>query len=136
MGAYEGLMEAQICVGVCDGSLRPQFNETCPLPYQRLAIQCWAQNPEDRQAHPHKKRTESKNRKKEKKVEGGGGGGGGGGGEAKNLRYSTPLRRKESPGGRGAGVYQGSFSSMHLTLSLYPSIMPPGSCTSSASPCL
>jgi len=46
--AYEGLMEAQICVGVCDGSLRPQFNDTCPLPYQKLAKQCWAQNPEDR----------------------------------------------------------------------------------------
>ncbi len=46
--AYEGLMEAQICVGVCDGSLRPHFNDTCPLPYQKLAKQCWAQNPEDR----------------------------------------------------------------------------------------
>ena len=46
--AYEGLMEAQICVGVCDGSLRPHFNETCPLPYQKLARQCWAQEPEDR----------------------------------------------------------------------------------------
>ena len=46
--AYEGLMEAQICVGVCDGSLRPHFNETCPLPYQKLARQCWAQDPEDR----------------------------------------------------------------------------------------
>ncbi|KAL0038667.1 hypothetical protein WJX79_002430 [Trebouxia sp. C0005] len=46
--AYEGLMEAQICVGVCDGSLRPQFNDTCPLPYQKLAKQCWAKNPEDR----------------------------------------------------------------------------------------
>ena len=46
--AYEGLMEAQICLGVCDGSLRPQFNETCPLAYQKLASQCWAQDPEER----------------------------------------------------------------------------------------
>ena len=46
--AYEGLMEAQICVGVCDGSLRPQFNETCPLAYQKLATQCWSQDPEER----------------------------------------------------------------------------------------
>ena len=46
--AYDGLMEAQICVGVCDGSLRPHFNESCPLPYQKLAMKCWAQNPEDR----------------------------------------------------------------------------------------
>lgn len=46
--AYEGLMEAQICVGVCDGSLRPHFNETCPLAYQKLATQCWAQDPAKR----------------------------------------------------------------------------------------
>lgn len=46
--AYDGLMEAQICLGVCDGSLRPQFNETCPLAYQKLANQCWAQDPEAR----------------------------------------------------------------------------------------
>lgn len=46
--AYEGLMEAQICLGVSEGSLRPQFNETCPLPYSKLALQCWAQNPEER----------------------------------------------------------------------------------------
>ncbi|KAL3143112.1 hypothetical protein ABBQ38_003385 [Trebouxia sp. C0009 RCD-2024] len=46
--AYEGLMEAQICLGVCDGSLRPLFNETCPLAYQKLAIQCWAQDPQQR----------------------------------------------------------------------------------------
>ena len=51
MAAYEGLMDAQICVGVCDGSLRPHFNESCPLPYQKLAMQCWAQNPEDRHAY-------------------------------------------------------------------------------------
>ena len=47
--AYDGLMEAQICVGVCDGSLRPKFNNTCPLAFQKLATQCWAQNPEERQ---------------------------------------------------------------------------------------
>ena len=46
--AYEGLMEAQIYLGVCDGSLRPLFNETCPLAYQKLATQCWAQDPEER----------------------------------------------------------------------------------------
>ena len=46
--AYDGLMEAQICLGICDGSLRPQFNETCPLAYQKLATQCWAQDPEER----------------------------------------------------------------------------------------
>ncbi|KAL3138446.1 hypothetical protein ABBQ32_006236 [Trebouxia sp. C0010 RCD-2024] len=46
--AHEGLMEAQICLGVCDGSLRPHFNETCPLAYQKLATQCWAQDPDQR----------------------------------------------------------------------------------------
>lgn len=51
MAAYDGLMDAQICVGVCDGTLRPHFNESCPLPYQKLAMQCWAQNPEDRHAY-------------------------------------------------------------------------------------
>ena len=46
--AYEGLIEAQICVGVCDGTLRPEFDDTCPLPYQRIATSCWAQTPAER----------------------------------------------------------------------------------------
>eukprot|EP00891_Asterochloris_glomerata_P006439 jgi/Astpho2/6439/e_gw1.00094.16.1_t len=46
--AYEGLIEAQICVGVCDGTLRPEFDDTCPMPYQGIATSCWAQNPAER----------------------------------------------------------------------------------------
>ena len=46
--AYEGLIEAQICVGVCDGTLRPEFDDTCPMPYQAIATSCWAQNPAER----------------------------------------------------------------------------------------
>ena len=46
--AYEGLIEAQICVGVCDGTLRPVFDDTCPMPYQGIATSCWAQNPAER----------------------------------------------------------------------------------------
>lgn len=38
---YDGLMEAQICVGVCDGWLRPAFDDGCPAPLQELARRCW-----------------------------------------------------------------------------------------------
>lgn len=43
---YDNLLDGQICVGVSDGSLRPEFDDTCPLPYRRLAERCWSQNPE------------------------------------------------------------------------------------------
>ncbi|KAK9808759.1 hypothetical protein WJX72_003116 [[Myrmecia] bisecta] len=46
--AYEGLLEGQICLGVSDGTLRPEFDESCPLPYQRMAQECWQQEPEAR----------------------------------------------------------------------------------------
>ncbi len=42
---YEGLLDGQICVGVSDGSLRPEFDDACPLPYRRLAERCWHQDP-------------------------------------------------------------------------------------------
>ncbi|KAI3434599.1 hypothetical protein D9Q98_002667 [Chlorella vulgaris] len=42
---YEGLMDGQICVGVTDGSLRPEFEADCPEPYRRLAERCWHQDP-------------------------------------------------------------------------------------------
>ncbi len=34
---YEGLLEAQICVGVCEGWLRPTFDNDCPAPLAELA---------------------------------------------------------------------------------------------------
>jgi len=45
---YDGLMEAQICVGVCDGWLRPTFDGSCPSPLQELAQQCWHADPAHR----------------------------------------------------------------------------------------
>ena len=42
---YDCLMEAQICVGVCDGWLRPAFDDSCPSPLQELAQQCWHADP-------------------------------------------------------------------------------------------
>lgn len=45
---FEGLLEAQVCVGVCEGHLRPKFEDTCPPRYRALAERCWAQNPESR----------------------------------------------------------------------------------------
>ena len=53
--AFEGLMEGQICVGVCDGSLRPEFDEECPADFRELTARCWAQNPETRWVRPHQK---------------------------------------------------------------------------------
>ena len=46
-------MEGQICVGVCDGSLRPEFDEECPADFRELTARCWAQNPETRWVRPH-----------------------------------------------------------------------------------
>ena len=46
--AYEGLMEGQICVGVCDGSLRPDCDASCPKDLKRLLSQCWDQDPDAR----------------------------------------------------------------------------------------
>lgn len=43
---YEGLIDGQICVGVSEGNLRPEFDDTCPAPYRRLAERCWHQDPE------------------------------------------------------------------------------------------
>lgn len=43
--AYEGMMEGQICLGVCEQSLRPEFAEDCPDPFSRLAKSCWNQDP-------------------------------------------------------------------------------------------
>ena len=45
---YAGLMDAQICVGVCDGWLRPHFDEDCPQPLRCLVENCWAQDPANR----------------------------------------------------------------------------------------
>lgn len=49
--AYEGLMEGQICVGVCDGSLRPELEAACPSDFRALLSQCWAQDPNARCAY-------------------------------------------------------------------------------------
>lgn len=38
-------MEGQICLGVCEQSLRPEFAEDCPDPFSRLAKSCWNQDP-------------------------------------------------------------------------------------------
>ncbi|PRW57603.1 serine threonine- kinase drkC [Chlorella sorokiniana] len=45
---YEGLIDGQICLGVSDGTLRPEFKDDCPEPYRRLAQRCWHQDPERR----------------------------------------------------------------------------------------
>ncbi|KAK9833634.1 hypothetical protein WJX74_001172 [Apatococcus lobatus] len=46
--AYEGLLEVQICHMVIEQGLRPEFDDTCPLPYQELAQACWHQSPSSR----------------------------------------------------------------------------------------
>ena len=42
---YPDLLDGQICVGVCDGTLRPEFWEDAPAPYRRLAERCWHHDP-------------------------------------------------------------------------------------------
>lgn len=46
--AYEGLLEVQICHMVTEQGLRPEFDDTCPLPYQELAQACWHHSPANR----------------------------------------------------------------------------------------
>ena len=46
--AFEGMMEGQICLGVCEQTLRPEFAEDCPEPYSKLARSCWHQDPVNR----------------------------------------------------------------------------------------
>ncbi len=41
---YEGMMEAQVCAGVMNGWLRPEFTEDCPPAFRLLAERCWAQD--------------------------------------------------------------------------------------------
>ena len=38
-------MEAQICVGVCEGWLRPTFDDDCPAPLAEIAQRCWHADP-------------------------------------------------------------------------------------------
>lgn len=45
---YDSMLDAQICSGVSDGWLRPEFEDDCPEPYRILAERCWQQNPEVR----------------------------------------------------------------------------------------
>ena len=45
---YEGMLDAQICVGVVEGWLRPEFAQECPIALRTLAERCWAQDPEER----------------------------------------------------------------------------------------
>jgi hypothetical protein len=45
---YEGLLDAQVCVGVIEGTLRPEFDPACPAPYRSLAQRCWSQEAADR----------------------------------------------------------------------------------------
>jgi len=49
---YQGLMEGQICVGVCDGTLRPEFDTTCPTNFRELLTRCWSQDPSARSPPP------------------------------------------------------------------------------------
>ncbi|KAK9812523.1 hypothetical protein WJX73_005727 [Symbiochloris irregularis] len=46
--AFEGMMEGQICLGVCEHALRPDFDADCPEPYATLAKSCWHQDPDQR----------------------------------------------------------------------------------------
>ena len=51
--AFEGMMEGQICLGVCDEALRPTFSPHCPLPYLLLTKACWHADASHRHAaHP------------------------------------------------------------------------------------
>ena len=51
--AFEGMMEGQICLGVCDEALRPTFSPHCPLPYLLLTKACWHADASHRRAtHP------------------------------------------------------------------------------------
>lgn len=45
---FEGMLEAQVCMGVCDGWLRPSFDAACPARFRALAERCWSQSPEER----------------------------------------------------------------------------------------
>ncbi len=45
---YEGMMEVQVCAGVMNGWLRPEFTQDCPAAFRTLAERCWAHNAEDR----------------------------------------------------------------------------------------
>jgi serine/threonine protein kinase len=45
---YEGMLEAQVCAGVLNGWLRPEFTEDCPAAFRLLAERCWAQSASDR----------------------------------------------------------------------------------------
>ena len=48
--AFEGMMEGQICLGVCEHALRPDFADDCPEPYATLTSSCWHQDPLQRYA--------------------------------------------------------------------------------------
>lgn len=45
---YKGMMEAQVCAGVLDGWLRPEFTEDCPAAFRLLAERCWSQQASER----------------------------------------------------------------------------------------
>jgi serine/threonine protein kinase len=45
---YEGMLEAQVCAGVLNGWLRPEFTEDCPAAFRLLAEQCWSQQASER----------------------------------------------------------------------------------------
>lgn len=49
---YDGLIEAQVCVGVSEGTLRPEFDQDCPAPYRALVEKCWHQDPSQRPSFP------------------------------------------------------------------------------------
>lgn len=40
---YTDLIDGQICCGVVDGSLRPEWEADAPSAYRRLAERCWHQ---------------------------------------------------------------------------------------------
>ncbi|KAG7674796.1 hypothetical protein KSW81_006216 [Nannochloris sp. 'desiccata'] len=50
---YEGMLEAQVCAGVLNGWLRPEFTEDCPAAFRLLAERCWSQNAIDRPTFAH-----------------------------------------------------------------------------------
>ena len=50
--AFEGMLEGQICLGVCDEGLRPSFSPHCPLPYLLLTKACWHADATNRRG-PH-----------------------------------------------------------------------------------
>lgn len=45
---FQGLLEGDLVVGVCDRGLRPVFPASCPPAYAALAQQCWAEDPGQR----------------------------------------------------------------------------------------